>query len=80
MSNPVARGDYLSEAKACMTMDELERWIAIELMENIISVRIGGSTLYLSNSGISLPIVGRLARSQTRPDLLLISCQQSTEK
>lgn len=31
MSNPQDRGRYPSEAKACMTMAELERWMALEI-------------------------------------------------
>ena len=30
-SNPTARGKYKSEARATMTMSELERWIALEI-------------------------------------------------
>jgi putative transposase len=30
-SNPMARGKYKSEARATMTMSELERWIALEI-------------------------------------------------
>jgi putative transposase len=31
MSNPAQRGKYASEAKACMTMAELEKWMALEI-------------------------------------------------
>ena len=32
-SNPAARGDYPSEQKAAMTLDELERWLAVYITQ-----------------------------------------------